>query len=144
MTHKNSSGWLKNCHILYQISTSVIVKNILKMLGDQGNLYKVHRRSNSYDLAMSREASPVNHSTVRSPVPQYDRNSLVHKQIDDIGDDTYLIKWIEFNHSRVPILLQNRNGPCPLLAIANILLLRNRVKKQNFRFNQITCLKNYI
>jgi hypothetical protein len=42
--------------------------------------------------------------------------------------DFHLIKWIEFNFERLPILLQNVNGPCPLLAIFNILLLRKRVK----------------
>lgn len=39
----------------------------------------------------------------------------------------YLIKWIEFNCENLPILLQNANGPCPLLAIFNVLLLRKRV-----------------
>ena len=42
--------------------------------------------------------------------------------------DFHLIKWIEFNYEQLPILLQNVNGPCPLLAIFNILLLRKRVK----------------
>lgn len=40
----------------------------------------------------------------------------------------HLIKWIEFNYELLPILLQNVNGPCPLLALFNILLLRKRVK----------------
>lgn len=42
--------------------------------------------------------------------------------------DFHLIKWIEFNYEQLPILLQNVNGPCPLLAIFNILLLRKRVR----------------
>lgn len=42
-------------------------------------------------------------------------------------NDFHLIKWIEFNFEHLPILLQNVNGPCPLLAIFNILLLRKRV-----------------
>ncbi|CAF3479200.1 unnamed protein product [Rotaria socialis] len=42
-------------------------------------------------------------------------------------NDFHLIKWIEFNFERLPILLQNVNGPCPLLAIFNILLLRKRI-----------------
>ena len=42
--------------------------------------------------------------------------------------DFHLIKWIEFNYEHLPILLQNVNGPCPLLAIFNILLLRKRVR----------------
>ena len=52
-----------------------------------------------------------------------DRNRFQEK--DD--EEYYSVKWIDFHHERFPILLQNRNGPCPLLAIANILLLRKRV-----------------
>ncbi|PIA35764.1 hypothetical protein AQUCO_03500255v1 [Aquilegia coerulea] len=37
----------------------------------------------------------------------------------------YKTKIIEFNNRRTPIILQNDNGPCPLLAICNVLLLRN-------------------
>lgn len=46
------------------------------------------------------------------------------------GEDSvnsYLIKDISFFGSRRRILLQNENGPCPLLAICNILLLRNEL-----------------
>jgi hypothetical protein len=42
--------------------------------------------------------------------------------------DFHLIKWIEFNFEHLPILMQNINGPCPLIAIFNILLLRQQVK----------------
>eukprot|EP00026_Physarum_polycephalum_P008431 Phypoly_transcript_08517.p1 GENE.Phypoly_transcript_08517~~Phypoly_transcript_08517.p1 ORF type:complete len:401 (+),score=48.01 Phypoly_transcript_08517:245-1447(+) len=37
---------------------------------------------------------------------------------------TYVVKRIIFNGKKVPIALQNTNGPCPLLAVANILSLR--------------------
>lgn len=37
---------------------------------------------------------------------------------------TYYVKWITFNKNRVPIITQNENGPCPLLAITNVLLLK--------------------
>ncbi|EUD68880.1 hypothetical protein C922_00568 [Plasmodium inui San Antonio 1] len=40
----------------------------------------------------------------------------------------YSVKWINFINRRVPILLQNKSGPCPLLCIANILLLRNQLQ----------------
>ncbi|CEL92171.1 unnamed protein product [Vitrella brassicaformis CCMP3155] len=40
----------------------------------------------------------------------------------------YRTKWIEFLGRKTPILMQAENGPCPLLAIANILLLRNRLQ----------------
>ncbi|CRH02441.1 conserved Plasmodium protein, unknown function [Plasmodium relictum] len=39
----------------------------------------------------------------------------------------YNVKWINFINRKVPILLQNKSGPCPLLCITNILLLRNQV-----------------
>lgn len=39
----------------------------------------------------------------------------------------YHIKWIHFQSQKVPIITQNENGPCPLLAIMNVLLLQGRV-----------------
>ncbi len=41
---------------------------------------------------------------------------------------TYTVKTILFMKRRVPIMMQNQNGPCPLLALANILLLRNQIQ----------------
>ncbi|CAF0921367.1 unnamed protein product [Didymodactylos carnosus] len=43
-------------------------------------------------------------------------------------DDIYFVKWIEFDTNLVPILLQNENGPCPLLAIMNVLLIRQKIR----------------
>lgn len=40
----------------------------------------------------------------------------------------YFIKWIEFHNRKTPILLQNENGPCPLISICNCLLLRGQMK----------------
>lgn len=39
----------------------------------------------------------------------------------------YKVKTIDFLRREVPIVLQNENGPCPLLALANTLLLRNAI-----------------
>uniref|UniRef100_A0A1D1YXN6 Protein FAM63A n=1 Tax=Anthurium amnicola TaxID=1678845 RepID=A0A1D1YXN6_9ARAE len=39
----------------------------------------------------------------------------------------YKTKVVEFLGRSTPIILQNDNGPCPLLAICNVLLLRNNV-----------------
>lgn len=41
---------------------------------------------------------------------------------------SYTVKTITFMKRRVPIMMQNQNGPCPLLALANILLLRNQIQ----------------
>eukprot|EP00286_Rhodomonas_abbreviata_P000420 CAMPEP_0181291282 /NCGR_PEP_ID=MMETSP1101-20121128/1882_1 /TAXON_ID=46948 /ORGANISM="Rhodomonas abbreviata, Strain Caron Lab Isolate" /LENGTH=197 /DNA_ID=CAMNT_0023395659 /DNA_START=214 /DNA_END=804 /DNA_ORIENTATION=- len=43
------------------------------------------------------------------------------------ADDVYRIKTVTYNNKRVPILMQNENGPCPLLAISNILLLQQKI-----------------
>ncbi len=42
-------------------------------------------------------------------------------------DDGYLVKQINFGVLRVSIVLQDRDGPCPLIAIANTLLLRGSI-----------------
>ena len=48
---------------------------------------------------------------------------------DGFGDDNsfFRLKAIGFGGRNVPILAQNENGPCPLLAIANVLLLRGSI-----------------
>uniref|UniRef100_A0A8D0E849 Ubiquitin carboxyl-terminal hydrolase n=1 Tax=Salvator merianae TaxID=96440 RepID=A0A8D0E849_SALMN len=40
----------------------------------------------------------------------------------------YCVKWISWKGERTPIIMQNENGPCPLLAIMNILFLQWKVK----------------
>ncbi|GBF89509.1 hypothetical protein Rsub_02081 [Raphidocelis subcapitata] len=45
-----------------------------------------------------------------------------------MADKDYLVKRIKFFGRSVSIVLQNLNGPCPLLAIANVLSLRNELK----------------
>jgi hypothetical protein len=42
----------------------------------------------------------------------------------------YTVKWIAFLNQNTPIIMQNENGPCPLIAIANILLLRKQIEFQ--------------
>ena len=43
----------------------------------------------------------------------------------------YRAKRIHFL-GRVHVCTQNENGPCPLLALANVLLLRNAIQMRNF------------
>ncbi|XP_045220063.2 ubiquitin carboxyl-terminal hydrolase MINDY-1 isoform X5 [Macaca fascicularis] len=42
--------------------------------------------------------------------------------------DFYCVKWIPWKGERTPIITQSSNGPCPLLAIMNILFLQWKVK----------------
>ncbi|OCT86988.1 ubiquitin carboxyl-terminal hydrolase MINDY-2 [Xenopus laevis] len=44
------------------------------------------------------------------------------------GQSVYHIKWIPWKEQSTPIVTQNENGPCPLLAIMNVLLLAWKVK----------------
>lgn len=43
------------------------------------------------------------------------------------GQSLYHIKWIKWKEENTPIITQNENGPCPLLAIMNVLLLSWKV-----------------
>jgi len=47
--------------------------------------------------------------------------------MEAVGDATYRIKRIRHNEQELPILMQNENGPCPLLALSNVLLLRHKL-----------------
>lgn len=40
----------------------------------------------------------------------------------------YHLKWIDWNDRKTPIVTQNENGPCPLIAILNVLLLRGVIE----------------
>lgn len=41
---------------------------------------------------------------------------------------SYPVKRVRFEGRQVPILLQDINGPCPLIALANVLFLRGKVE----------------
>ncbi|KAI8994762.1 hypothetical protein BDB01DRAFT_846767 [Pilobolus umbonatus] len=42
----------------------------------------------------------------------------------DLGQDEYLVKTIQWKDNPVRIITQNKNGPCPLVAICNVLFLK--------------------
>ncbi|XP_077175931.1 ubiquitin carboxyl-terminal hydrolase MINDY-1 [Paroedura picta] len=42
--------------------------------------------------------------------------------------DFYCVKWISWKGERTPVITQSENGPCPLLAIMNMLFLQWKVK----------------
>lgn len=43
------------------------------------------------------------------------------------GQSVYHIKWVRWKAENTPVITQNENGPCPLLAIMNVLLLAWKV-----------------
>lgn len=44
------------------------------------------------------------------------------------GQSVYHIKWMRWKEENTPVITQNENGPCPLLAIMNVLLLAWKVR----------------
>ncbi|XP_053128564.1 ubiquitin carboxyl-terminal hydrolase MINDY-2 isoform X2 [Hemicordylus capensis] len=44
------------------------------------------------------------------------------------GQSVYHLKWVRWKEESTPVITQNENGPCPLLAIMNVLLLAWKVK----------------
>jgi len=62
------------------------------------------------------------------PVQEVDSTSqLKPVQERDIDNCIYHLKWIMWHEKKIPIVTQNENGPCPLIAISNILLLRGKI-----------------
>ena len=45
----------------------------------------------------------------------------------DLSKQIYHVKWIGWHDTRCPIIMQNVNGPCPLLSMINVLLLRGKM-----------------
>lgn len=44
------------------------------------------------------------------------------------GQSVYHLKWVRWKEENTPVVTQNENGPCPLLAIMNVLLLAWKVR----------------
>lgn len=54
--------------------------------------------------------------------------SRPHQNMAEDRVQSWNVKRVKFlDRESVPVLCQNSNGPCPLLAIANILSLRNQL-----------------
>ncbi|NXH10176.1 MINY1 hydrolase, partial [Bucco capensis] len=45
--------------------------------------------------------------------------------------DFYCVKWITWKGERTPVIMQSENGPCPLLAIMNILFLQWKASREH-------------
>uniref|UniRef100_M4EKV2 MINDY deubiquitinase domain-containing protein n=1 Tax=Brassica campestris TaxID=3711 RepID=M4EKV2_BRACM len=76
---------------------------------------------------MATTASDSPTQTIQEAIQQED---VAVNETKEEGEEvtTYKTKSIQFLGRSTPIILQNENGPCPLLAICNVLLLRNNLK----------------
>ncbi|XP_047168187.1 ubiquitin carboxyl-terminal hydrolase MINDY-2 isoform X1 [Vigna umbellata] len=71
---------------------------------------------------MASPSSPTDQQQLRDEDREED-----HPPPHSVKDCIHKTKTIQFLGRTTPIVLQNDNGPCPLLAICNVLLLRNNL-----------------
>ncbi|KAL4225687.1 Ubiquitin carboxyl-terminal hydrolase MINDY-2 [Mactra antiquata] len=82
----------------------------------------------SVDLNSVPPAAPVDTDNNEASGGSEGAGSSCGSKVLDNGESIHQIKWVYFKKKHVPIITQNENGPCPLLALINVLLLQNRVK----------------
>ncbi|KRZ39320.1 Protein FAM63A [Trichinella pseudospiralis] len=78
---------------------------------------------------------PDNLNPVEANVPAEEFQSQQSRTVADTQSEDFSavdelihhVKWIIWHGRSVPIITQNENGPCPLLAIVNLLFLRGRL-----------------
>ncbi|KAG8509238.1 Ubiquitin carboxyl-terminal hydrolase MINDY-1 [Galemys pyrenaicus] len=70
-------------------------------------------------------AAPEGELVGASPGPQELPQSPRARQPEQ---DFYCVKWVPWKGQQTPIILQSANGPCPLLAIINVLFLQWKVQ----------------
>ena len=63
------------------------------------------------------------------PGPSISKEASEESKTDSSSemDNVYHVKWIGWNSKKTPIITQNSNGPCPMLAITNVLLLKGKI-----------------
>ncbi|XP_060057704.1 ubiquitin carboxyl-terminal hydrolase MINDY-1 isoform X2 [Erinaceus europaeus] len=81
--------------------------------------------ADSSQLEPAQQAGSEVETVGASPRPQEPLQSPRARQSEV---DFYCVKWIPWKGERTPIITQSTNGPCPLLAIMNILFLQWKVK----------------
>ena len=73
-------------------------------------------------------ATTTHESHQHEPDAQPIRSETTSTKDESDPESTYYLKWVQWNEGKIPIVMQSINGPCPLIATMNVLLLRERVK----------------
>ncbi|VDD73999.1 unnamed protein product [Mesocestoides corti] len=74
----------------------------------------------------SEAASPVLEASSAAGAPETSPSKAAAKSAAKDAS-VHQVKWITFNGNKVPVITQNENGPCPMIAITNVLLLRRKL-----------------
>lgn len=93
-----------------------------------------HLPSDEHPKEDAREKQPAEGggSLPGAPVPSLDARAVelpaeppqTQTPSREAEADFYCVKWITWKGERTPVIMQSENGPCPLLAIMNILFLQ--------------------
>ena len=97
---------------------------------DIDSLPKRERLSQSEDSTMNQQ-EPTSQPTeivVEDVAGVKENAESVTESSQQVLESLYHIKWIKWKGINTPIITQNENGPCPLLAIVNVLLLQRRIR----------------
>lgn len=78
------------------------------------------------DIETADDVATTSVPSARCENPSVSSDSTKNTQTDELKN-VHHIKWIEWSEGKSPIVTQNENGPCPLLAIFNVLLLSKRI-----------------
>ncbi|KAH8825411.1 hypothetical protein DL96DRAFT_183752 [Flagelloscypha sp. PMI_526] len=74
------------------------------------------------------QAQPATASSPAGPAASPPPQPASRKELRETIKDVWYLKWITFENKPVKIITQNFNGPCSLLALSNILILRGDIE----------------
>ncbi|KAI5607262.1 ubiquitin carboxyl-terminal hydrolase MINDY-1 [Silurus asotus] len=76
------------------------------------------------EMSMPSSAPPSSAPPLSDPPLSAPPSSAPPSSAPPSVQEHYFVKWITWKGEKTPIITQSENGPCPLLAIMNILFLR--------------------
>lgn len=118
---ENSEQLLKNAKDV-EILEEKDIKQNLSEEKRHSSLQNESSQQNSNDNHVPQQPKAPTPPPKSSPQPSSQTNSQNSEKIS-----FYNVKWIEYKHKSLPIVTQNENGPCPLLAIINFLFLQQKI-----------------
>lgn len=93
---------------------------------DSNKIAKEHKLETNHAETQDDNTTIVNEAIDDQKKPTSSDN-IVQTEYAQSNNSPYYIKWIMWKGVKTAIVTQNDNGPCPLLAIINILLLRRTI-----------------
>lgn len=80
------------------------------------------------ETKVTNSGSETEGATCANPEGASDQATAQAAAMTTNGQSIYHIKWIPYKGKKIATVTQNENGPCPLIAIMNVLLLREKIK----------------